>query len=69
MTKDELTRRTHAVLQLNYMAETLKINIASCEALLSEHSSFFRQIYKDLKLSLFLSETDPNICLLYNDGE
>ena len=37
VTKDELRRRTHAVLVLNTMAEVMKVNIASCEALLSEH--------------------------------
>ena len=37
-------------------------------SILSEQKSFFLTVYKDLKLSLFLSETDPNICLLYNDG-
>jgi len=30
---------------------------------------FFINVYKEVKLSLFLSEMTPNVCLLFNDGK
>jgi len=68
LTRYELNLRIQAVQDLNYQAEAIKINIDGTVSTLAEQQKFFQQVYRDLKLSLFLSETDPNVCLLYNDG-
>jgi hypothetical protein len=34
-----------------------------------DQQNHFLKVYKDIKLSLFLSEADPNVCLLFNDGQ
>ena len=68
MTRDEIFRRDKTVCELTVEAEMIKINLQKMQKTLSEQQIFCQQIYKDIKLSMFLSKTDPNVCLLFNDG-
>ena len=67
--REEIYRKSCAVSELKSVAANIKTSLDNSNNLISIQQNHFLKIYKDIKLSLFLSEADPNVCLLFNDGQ
>lgn len=68
MARDEILKREEVVTELQVEAEALKLYMKKSEVRSNMTRQFFINVYKEVKVSLFLSEMTPNVCLLFNDG-